>query len=127
MKEVSGFKIDWRFAFRQNPICPGDWCLTIYHIPEKGYFVDIRSNFGFRSSGIFQQKEVRAVQYMMDRIKLKQPGKWSMKPFFDDEITICETKIAEELFKAAVILHELLGIQISFWLRLAVQLLRYKS
>ena len=57
LKNVLGFKIDWKFAVRQNPLDPCDWWLTVYHIADQGYYMDIRTNFGYRVSGIPQQLE----------------------------------------------------------------------
>ena len=49
LEDVMGFKIDWKFAFRQNPLDPADSRLTVCHIEGAGYFLDIRTNFGYQS------------------------------------------------------------------------------
>ena len=46
LNQVLGFKKDWKFAFRQNPLDPADWWLTVCHIDGVGSFLDIRNNFG---------------------------------------------------------------------------------
>jgi hypothetical protein len=61
LTHVLGFKIDWKFAFRQNPLDPADWWLTVYYIEGAGYFIDIRTNFGYRSAGIPQQIESESI------------------------------------------------------------------
>jgi hypothetical protein len=114
LDKVMGFKIDWKFAFRQNPLDPADWWLTVYHIEDVGYFLDIRTNFGYRSSGIPQQLESEAISFMLRKIKIsKQTAKWFMRTFFDDEIVLADPSIANELYENSLFLHKLLGIRIS--------------
>ena len=113
LKEVLGFKIDWKFAFRQNPLDPCDWWLAVYHIAGQGYFMDIRTNFGYRASGIPQQLEAESIPFMLSKIKLNSSQSWSVRAFFDDEIGIAHPDIAQELFQASLVLHEVLGIRLS--------------
>ena len=114
LHHVLGFKIDWKFAFRQNPLDPADWWLTVYHIEGIGYFIDIRTNFGFRSAGIPQQIESECISFMLQKISLSNNvAKWFMKTFFDDEIVLVEPSIAEELYQNSIFLHNLLGIRTS--------------
>ena len=114
LQQVLGFKIDWKFAFRQNPLDPADWWLTVYHIDGVGYFLDIRTNFGYRSAGIPQQIESESISYMLNKLPLTdQEAKWIMRTFFDDEIALAEPSIAKDLYHNALFLHELLGIRTS--------------
>ena len=114
LSHVLGFKIDWKFAFRQNPLDPADWWLTVYHIEGAGYFIDIRTNFGYRSAGIPQQIESESISYMLNKICLSQDSlKWFMRTFFDDEIVLSHPSIAEELYQNSIFLHRLLGIRTS--------------
>ena len=114
LEDVMGFKIDWKFAFRQNPLDPADWWLTVYHIEGAGYFLDIRTNFGYRSSGIPQQIESESISFMLNKINLSNnAARWAMRTFFDDEIAFAEPAIAQELYEASIFLHKLLGIRIS--------------
>ena len=114
LDQVLGFKIDWKFAFRQNPLDPADWWLTVYHIERAGYFLDIRTNFGYRSSGIPQQIESESVSYTLSKISISDPtAKWAMKTFFNDEIVLASPSIAEELYQNSIFLHSLLGIRTS--------------
>ena len=113
LEKVLGFKIDWKFAFRQNPLDPCDWWLTVYFIDGQGYFMDIRTNFGYRASGIPQQLEAESVPFMLSKVKLSQSGSWFVRPFFDDEIGIADPIIAKELFEASLDLHKILGIRLS--------------
>ena len=113
LDRVVGFKIDWSHAYRQNTLCPSDWKITLLHFNDLGYFMDIRSNFGIRSSGVFNQLGSESISYMLRKIKLTKSGKWVMRTYFDDEIVLSEPQIAEELFKASLDLHKLLGIRIS--------------
>ena len=112
LEKVKGFKIDWSHAYRQNPLCPGDWWLTMLSFDE-GYYLDIKSNFGFRSSGIFNQMESEAIPFMLNKIKFSIEGKWRMRAFFDDEVGLAEPQIVEELFQTSLALHKLLGIRVS--------------
>ena len=83
LEDVMGFKIDWKFAFRQNPLDPADWWLTVYHIEGAGYFLDIRTNFGYRSSGIPQQIESESISFMLNKIHLSDnTARWAMRTFF---------------------------------------------
>ena len=114
LHHVLGFKIDWKFAFRQNPLDPADWWLTVYHIAGTGYFLDIRTNFGYRSAGIPQQIESESISFMLNKISLTRNSlKWFMRTFFDDEIVLADPTIAEELYQNSIFLHQLLGIRTS--------------
>ena len=112
--QVLGFKIDWKFAFRQNPLDPADWWLTVYHIQEADYFIDIHTNFGYRSAGIPQQIESESISFMLNKISLSSSNfKWFMRTFFDDEIVLAHPAIAEELYQYSIFLHKILGIRTS--------------
>ena len=91
LHHVLGFKIDWKFAFQQNPLDPADWWLTVYHIEEAGYFIDIRTNFGYRSAGIPQQIESESISFMLNKISLSNNSlQWFMRTFVDDEIVLAD-------------------------------------
>ena len=53
LDKVNGFKVDWSHAYRQNSLDPAEWWLSMLHIgkdPDSEFYMDLRSNFGIRSS-----------------------------------------------------------------------------
>ena len=75
--------------------------------------MDIRTNFGYRASGIPQQLEAESIPFMLSKIKLNSSQSWSVRAFFDDKVGIAHPDIAQELFQASLVLHEVLGIRLS--------------
>ena len=79
--------------------------------------MDIRSNFGVRSSGIYNQLVSESISYMLSKIKMdcevSSKGSWFLRTFFDDEVYVTDPEIAQVLYETAIQLHEILGIGIS--------------
>ena len=86
---VKGFKVDWSHAYRQNSLDPAEWWLTLLHIGNDltvGYYLDIRSNFGIRSSGIYNQLVSESIPFMLAKIQLDTTDEisrqqWTLRSF----------------------------------------------